>query len=147
MTTRYIDLDGTLAFEEPWTSPLNIGKPVPDMVKKVKNWILMGDTCVIFTARITPSTVYGIPDDNSEIIMAIEKWCLKHLGWVLPITNIKGHFDCLYDDRAFRVIKNSGLTEYELGITLAERYLLEARENPDRALALFKQFAKQLKGE
>jgi hypothetical protein len=147
MITRYIDLDGTLAVEDPWMSPFIIGKPIPDMIKKVKRWIANGDCCIIFTARITPSVKYGIPEDNSEVIKAIERWCLEHLGTVLPVTNIKGHFDTLYDDRASRVIKNSGLTEYELIVDMAEKYLQRHREYFGRNSYWFEKFVNMLKGE
>jgi hypothetical protein len=147
MITRYIDLDGTLAVEDPWMSPFIIGKPIPDMIKKVKRWIANGDCCIIFTARITPSVKYGIPEDNSEVIKAIERWCLEHLGTVLPVTNIKGHFDTLYDDRASRVIKNSGLTEHELIVDMAEKYLRMAKSWPVDACIWFEDFINLLKGE
>lgn len=106
--TRYIDLDGTLAVEEPWISPLVIGPPVKKMVERVKRYLAQGDTVIIFTARITPSIKYGIPEDNSEIIKAIKAWCLKHIGQELEVTNIKGHFDTLEDDRAVGIVKNKG---------------------------------------
>ena len=35
-----VDLDGTLAHAEPWQGFEHIGKPVPNMMKRVKIWIV-----------------------------------------------------------------------------------------------------------
>ena len=46
-----VDLDGTLAVAEPWQGFEHIGKPVPNMLKRVKIWIQMGYRVKILTAR------------------------------------------------------------------------------------------------
>ena len=35
-----VDLDGTLAKHDLWVSKHHIGKPVPQMMKRVKRWII-----------------------------------------------------------------------------------------------------------
>jgi hypothetical protein len=101
-----VDLDGTLAVYDGWHSPQHIGKPVGPMVDKVKSWLAAGVTVKIFTARI------AVPDAalRKEITEEIEKWCEKHIGVVLEVTNVKdlGMIE-LWDDRAVRVIANTGI--------------------------------------
>ena len=46
-----VDLDGTLAHAEPWQGFEHIGKPVPNMMKRVKIWIELGYRVKILTAR------------------------------------------------------------------------------------------------
>ena len=46
-----VDLDGTLAKHDLWVSKFHIGKPVPQMMKRVKNWIDQGVRVKIVTAR------------------------------------------------------------------------------------------------
>jgi hypothetical protein len=71
------------------------------MRTRVVRWIAEGRDVRIFTARVT--------DDRPEVIEAIEKWCQRHLGRKLPITNVKDHFMTeLWDDRAVQVEKNTG---------------------------------------
>ncbi len=99
-----VDLDGTLAEYHGWVAPGDIGKPISAMVERVKLWLAEGADVRIFTARGSMGS-----KDNAEAYPAIERWCSEHIGVVLPITNIK---DCymiaLYDDRAFRIEKNTG---------------------------------------
>ena len=94
-----IDLDGTLAYLGKWRGPKYIGRPIKKMVRRVKRWLAMGLEVRIFTARAE------LPD----LIPYIEKWCLKHLGVVLKVTNIKD-LNCIaiWDDRAVRVGFNKG---------------------------------------
>jgi hypothetical protein len=96
-----VDLDGTLAFWDIWRGIEHIGKPIPSMVLRVKNWLAKGREVKIFTARAC----------DVEAVPFIEKWCLEHLGKILPVTNMKD-FDMieLWDDRAIRVRENSGET-------------------------------------
>jgi NTP pyrophosphatase (non-canonical NTP hydrolase) len=100
-----VDLDGTLAEYHGWTAPDHIGKPIAAMVERVKQWLGDGKDVRIFTAR-------GSINDQDEAIAfpAIEAWCQEHLGMILPITNEKDiHMIALYDDRAHRVVSNTGL--------------------------------------
>ena len=46
-----VDLDGTLAEAEPWRGFDYIGKPVPNMLKRVRVWIELGYKVKIVTAR------------------------------------------------------------------------------------------------
>ena len=64
-----VDLDGTLAVAEPWQGFEHIGKPVPNMLKRVKIWIQMGYRVKILTARA---------QDPDSAIPPIKKWLNKH---------------------------------------------------------------------
>lgn len=88
-----------------------MGEPIPIMVNRVKEWLRRGRDVRIFTARVS----YADKEKCARARKAIEGWCLKHLGKVLPVTNVKD-FDTLeiWDDKAFRVIRNVGLTDREV---------------------------------
>ncbi len=100
---RGVDLDGTLAEYEGWRGVNHIGRPVPMMLERVLRWLKKGDQVAIMTARVSDPVV------EEAARLAIEAWCLKHLGQVIPITHAKdfGMFE-LWDDRAIQVIKNTG---------------------------------------
>jgi hypothetical protein len=111
-----VDLDGTLAEYSGWVGPHSIGKPVPLMLGRVKQLIAEGIEVKIFTARVGPhGTNYpnGTPIDpeyNSKARLAIQTWCLEHIGKVLPITATKDFgMMALFDDRAIQVIPNTGV--------------------------------------
>jgi len=111
MNSGYIlvDLDGTLArFTQCGTE--HIGKPIPAMVKRVKQWLAEGKEVRIFTARMAGHLLRDLK--TGEIIDAltpIEQWCKKHIGQVLPVTNVKDYgMIALYDDRAIQVEMNTG---------------------------------------
>lgn len=94
----YVDLDGTLAKYGDWKAGY-IGEPIEPMMQRVRNWIEMGETVKIFTARA------GDPDE----VKAVKTW-LKENGLPdLEVTNIKG-FDGLefWDDRAVTIQFNTG---------------------------------------
>jgi hypothetical protein len=93
------DLDGTLAAYDGWKGVEHIGSPFPRMVEVAKRHLRAGDDVRIFTARLsTPGKLHR------EIVEPIQRWCLAHLGAVLPITNVKDMgMRLLYDDRAVRV--------------------------------------------
>ena len=95
-----VDLDGTLAMAEPWQGFEHIGKPVPNMVKRLNVWVGMGYTVKIVTARAASPEV-AIPP--------IKKWLKTHGLPDLEITNAKD-MDMieLWDDRAVQVIPNTG---------------------------------------
>lgn len=98
-----VDLDGTLAYYESFTTPFDIGEPIEPMLERVKNWIKQGHTISIFTARVSH------PIDAEECRTAIENWCLKHVGIKLEVTCIKSYkFHEFYDDRAIQVEANTG---------------------------------------
>lgn len=98
-----VDLDGTLAHYDHWRGIEHIGDPVPAMVKRIHEWRDRGIRVKIFTARVSHS------EDAELARHYVEKWCLKHLGVVLPVTNVKdfGTIE-LWDDRAIQVIPNTG---------------------------------------
>lgn len=94
-----VDLDSTLAYYTKWIGPGHIGEPIPAMLEKVKRLLEQGKAVKIFTARA----------DEEANIIPIQNWCKKHLGKVLPITNVKdGYCEQIWDDKAKQVIKNEG---------------------------------------
>lgn len=120
-----VDLDGTLAEYNGWVAADHIGKPVQSILYMVKDWLEEGKEVRIFTARISPLNVCLNPKTDIKAIQAlscapeitsalvaaeaIRKWCLLHVGVVLPITNIKDQMMSVqYDDRAVQVISNTG---------------------------------------
>ena len=95
-----VDLDGTLAKYESWEkNGETIGEPVPEMLFRVKNWVVNGKTVKIFTARASVS----------DQIPPIKEWCKKHGLGDLEVTNVKdfGMIE-LWDDRAVAVEMNTG---------------------------------------
>lgn len=116
MSTGWIgvDLDATLARSSGPITELIIGDPVPDMADRVRCWISAGEDVRIFTARVDSGkgaremgfTPFADVDLNRRVI---QDWTEKHFGLRLPVTNEK---DCamkeLWDDRAVRVIANTG---------------------------------------
>lgn len=110
-----VDLDGTLAEYEEWTgNPLDIGKPVPRMVERVKKWRSEGKQVWIFTARVSPSPwMHPSYEDMhkylEDIRSAIRHWCEVNVGEALPIVYSKNPSMIeLWDDRAVQVIPNTG---------------------------------------
>ena len=98
-----VDLDGTLAKYDGWKGVTHIGEPVPLMVNRVKDWISCGTEVKIFTARVSG-------EDAIAARHAIEKWCERHIGVVLRVTNEKDYaMIALYDDRAVQVEENTGI--------------------------------------
>ncbi len=103
-----VDLDGTLAHYEGFIDATHIGEPVPEMLKRVKWWLSEGIEVRIVTARAAKEN-NPWPEQVAPAIEAIEAWCLKHVGRVLPITASKDYAMIeLWDDRAVRVEKNTG---------------------------------------
>lgn len=98
-----VDLDGTLAMYDRWNGAEEIGEPIPKMLNRVKRWLSEGREVRIFTARVC----FG---DKQRCRPAIEAWCLKHIGRVLPVTCEKdfGMIE-LWDDRCVQVMTNTGL--------------------------------------
>ncbi len=100
-----MDLDGTLAHYDEWRGVAHIGEPIPAMVERVKRWIAEGRDVRIFTARVTSA-----PDrDLAPVVKVIRRWCKRHIGKHLPITNVKDFAMIeLWDDRAVTVEENTG---------------------------------------
>ncbi len=99
-----VDLDGTLAHFDEWEGIDSIGKPILPMVNRVKAWLTEGIEVRIFTARVS-----GSLSQAAQARAPIERWCLEHIGQVLPITATKdfGMYE-LWDDRAVQVECNTG---------------------------------------
>jgi hypothetical protein len=52
-----VDLNGTLAEYHGWVNECHIGKPIPAMVERVRQWLDCGVDVRIFTARVDGGTV------------------------------------------------------------------------------------------
>jgi len=104
-----VDLDGTLAEYDAWKGINHIGEPIPLMVDRVREWLYNGHDVRIFTSRVS---VRDDPTrDASKARDVVEKWCEKHIGLELPVTNVKDfRMQSLWDDRVVQVQKNTGLT-------------------------------------
>lgn len=119
-----VDLDGTLAEYHGWQGPEHIGKPIPVMVSRVKQWLAEGRDVRIFTARAwhpyytefghrhpefsAPKAQQAV-QESARVRVRIEDWCKEHIGGVLPITCHKDYGMIeLWDDRAVQVIANTG---------------------------------------
>jgi hypothetical protein len=98
-----VDLDCTLAEYHGWKGDDEPpGKPIPNMVERVKRWLSKGKTVKIFTARVD-----GDVDGKQEKM--IKKWCKEHIGQELEVTNVKTRYMYeLWDDRAITVRRNTG---------------------------------------
>jgi len=99
-----VDLDGTLAEYHGWDPKnIGIGKPIPAMQARVKQWLAEGKKVKIMTARINHTVGSAFVRDE------IEQWCLEHLGERLEVTCTKDYAMIeLWDDRAVRVKANEG---------------------------------------
>jgi len=103
-----VDLDGTLANYSHWEGEEHIGAPVPAMVSRVKAWLNAGEDVRIFTARVA---------NGPAQLEHIKRWCLEHLGRILPITNVKDFgMAILWDDRCVQVGMNTGRRVGEEGV-------------------------------
>lgn len=103
-----VDLDRTLATFYKFGDIRDIGDPIWPMVERVKRWVAEGKRVKIMTARIAP------PYEPKwvtrlDVIDAIQKWCVEHLGQKLEVTNEKDMYMIeLWDDRAVQVEPNVG---------------------------------------
>lgn len=105
-----VDLDGTLAEYHGWEGADRIGNPVPKMLDRVKTWRVQGKDVRILTARVCSNN-----PTKDQALIAIQDWCQKHIGEVLPITAEKDY--CMvemWDDRCIQVIPNTGIAIQEL---------------------------------
>jgi hypothetical protein len=110
-----VDLDGTLAHYDKWRGVDHIGEPIMAMVERVKNWLLVGVEVRIFTARVAGHGVPDLAGGTVDAIGPITRWCEKHIGRALPVTNVKdfGLVE-IWDDRAVQVIANTGIPLQEI---------------------------------
>lgn len=101
-----VDLDGTLAKSVKAQTGAEIGSPIRAMVQLVKWWLAHGEDVRIFTARVNPNHHQG---DIVSVRRAIEVWCKRHLGQILPVTYEKDwDMVLLLDDRARQVERDTG---------------------------------------
>lgn len=100
------DMDGTLSFYDHNSGLEPIGAPIPKMVAHLRRKRDAGYAVRIVTARVAHT--------NSDAFIAhqtalVQRWCLEHLGEVLPVTAEKDFgMIKLYDDRASQVLTNRG---------------------------------------
>lgn len=143
MKIRYVDFDGCLAYFDSWKGSLHLGEPVPEMVKKVKEWVSQGDLVIVYTARMTPEEGFGLTQDVETTRKAIEQWCLDKIGLKLHVTNIKSYADIYYDDRCCRVIQNTGLTlEQEIVRIIGQQ--LDSNSSKEESLSKIMTFLKEV---
>lgn len=101
MTTIAVDLDGTLAEYDEFISERHIGKPIPIMVDRVRQYLNDGHRVIIFTARAA--------SNDPSTILAIKEWCIEHIGVPLDITCRKTpDLEFILDDKAVTVERNTG---------------------------------------
>ena len=101
-----VDLDGTLAEYHNWEGIEHIGKPIPCMVNRVKQWLADGKEVRIFTARVSLQQDLVMLEKARN---AINAWCRLYIGQELPITCTKDwHMIELWDDRCVQVDLNTG---------------------------------------
>ena len=99
-----VDLDGTLAHYDGWKGVDHIGPVITPMKLKVLDWIQQGHKVEIYTARVS------VPREEADARYHIDKWLRENGLPDLEITCIKKkEFQEFYDDRAFRVIHNTGI--------------------------------------
>ena len=113
-----VDLDGTLAHYDQWRGATHIGEPIAPMVDTVKAWLEVGVDVRIVTARVAGAQSYP---ESGNVRWAIQRWCWKHCGKILPITASKDYgMVNLWDDRVTQVVKNTGVPLSQLTRDLAE---------------------------
>lgn len=102
------DIDGTIADNSAHTFGMGkIGKPVKPMCDLMKKLHAEGRRVKIFTARL--SDVGSDPSSQQAVKEHIWKWCDENLGFRPEITDRKDYkMECLYDDRAKQVVRNTG---------------------------------------
>ena len=117
---HFVDLDGTLAFWDTWRGGNHIGEPIEAMADKVRAWLVAGDRVVIYTARACSwnDFPWAEPDDNpitdrAAAIRIVQDWTEKHFGQRLEVVGGKGPWDHAYDDKTYRIVRNTGKTVEE----------------------------------
>ncbi|WP_309400445.1 hypothetical protein [Cerasicoccus maritimus] len=94
-----VDLDGTLAKFQSWRGIGHVGKPIPDMMERVRRWRSEGIKVKIFTARA----------QYEDYLPPIRKWLKKQKLEDMEITNeLDPYVLEIWDDRAIQVISNTG---------------------------------------
>lgn len=94
-----VDLDGTLVRFTGWRGFEHVGRPVPAMLQRVKEWLEQGYRVKIVTARAA----------HPEGIPPIRKWLKKRGLEQVEVTNtIDGDLIELWDDRGVQILTNKG---------------------------------------
>lgn len=113
-----VDLDGTWVVHHGAVDFLNVGEPVPAITRQVKRYLKFGIEVRVFTARVGPPPpgVHLSRPPVEVIRSAIQDWTEAIVGQRLKVTNEKD-FDMvlLLDDRAVRIVANTGLPCCEAG--------------------------------
>lgn len=111
-----VDFDGTMARYDGWKGPEDVGEPVAEMVRKMKDAMKQGVKFWIFTARANPGGhEYKDSLDATVSIVAIAQWSMRVFGELLPITHEKNPlWQEIWDDRGRQVIENTGVFATEL---------------------------------
>lgn len=105
-----VGLDCTLAEYTSWKGADHIGPPVHLMCARVRGWVLRGYDVRIFTARVSHDGSEKRIQEAEIAREAIKQWCLKHVGVILPVTNVKDYAMIeLWDDRCVQVEPNTGV--------------------------------------
>lgn len=145
-----VDLDGTLAEYHGWPADGSIGAPVPRMVRRVQAALAEGREVRVFTARVGPQSMTGTNLKAVDAELArqrnlIRDWTLEHVGQALVATATKD-FACIevWDDRARRVIANTGAFEEEVARAQAACRLVAAQVEAQRAQGFSEPWRTQL---
>lgn len=111
-----VDFDGTMATYDGWKGATVLGKPVPEMVRRMQEAMRQGSQFWIFTARVNPAGhKYKDSLDATEAFVAIAKWSMEVFGELLPITHEKNQlWQEIWDDRGRQVIENTGVFATDL---------------------------------
>ena len=110
-----VDFDRTLAYDSPnRDDPYELGEPIPEMVNRVKAWLADGYKVKLMTARMHPiSFTAGCYRNIPTMEHRLREWCEEYIGQALECTNQKdGLMEVLWDDRAVRVIQDTGSPEF-----------------------------------
>lgn len=107
-----VDLDGTLVHFNGWRGFEHVGKPVPAMLKRVREWLDKGYRVKIVTARAA----------HPEGIPPVRKWLKKQGLEQMEVTNcIDNDLIELWDDRGVQILTNKGIPVRSLSIMARPR--------------------------
>ncbi len=100
-----VDFDGTLAqYISGYFAQDKDGPPVIPMLERVRKWVKDGVTVKIFTARVC-----GPKEEADHHRKKVQDWLESHGLPRLEVVNYKTWSTvAIYDDIAFRIIKNTG---------------------------------------
>ncbi len=132
-----VDLDGTLALYDGWQGPKHIGPPIPEMEKRVWDWITEGREVRIVTARAS---------DLSQIPV-VKEWLKTHGFPDLRVVNYKDYgMIQLWDDRCVQVNPNTGVPAGEMGIREMNALVPQAKNLADELKDILYRYESDLGG-